>query len=207
MGDILVVRRDVLFKDDIFQGFLNFSEKDYIGEVLNNYEYRERNNDLENDDNYLQVIPYVWLVNPETKKAFLYKRDLTEGDGFKEHRHLNRYSGGVGGHIDRDTEEGADDPIIAAMSRELREEVIMSEYPNPNFIGYINDDSDIYNKVHFGIVAIAETTVDVEASEGMKHGDFYSIEEVEGIINNVENEVEGWTKYSWPFVKNYLAKL
>lgn len=205
--EILVVKRNILFEQGAFQGFIPLEYNNFIPNILNNIEYKERNDELEKNSYYLQIIPYVWLVNPKTKNIFVYKRAVGKGD-YKEKRHIDRYSAGVGGHIDRDTEENIKNPIIAAANRELREEVKMKNYPETKFIGYINDDSDIYQMVHFGVVAIAETEEeDILPDDGMKSGKFYSIDEFDNEIKTGLNEVENWTKISWPFVKEYLQKL
>ena len=93
--------------------------------------------------------------------------------------------------------------------RELKEEVIMENYPEPQLLGYINDDSDSLGRVHFGIVAIAKTyeRVKSQKSEGLDFGSFYSINEIEEIFKDSNNEVENWTRISWPFVRDYLQKL
>ena len=212
--EALVIKRDVLFGSNEFQGFVPISERDLSQIILDkkNHFYHSRGEDLEKNESLQQVIPYVWIVNPDLKRVFLYKRELNqskeEGE-FKETRYLNKFSGGVGGHIDRDTEEGTDNPIENAMMRELQEEVEMGEYNLPRIVGYINDDSDSIGKVHFGVVAIAHTNGDVssKSSEGLSPGGFYSVEEVDFIFSSSENEVENWTKMSWPFVKEYLSKL
>ena len=204
MVKILVVKRDDLFGENHFEGFRPLGEHDFIGHILGNHYYEERNDELENNTEHLQIIPYVWIINPLLKKAFIYQRSL--GKDYQETRHVNRYSGGVGGHIDEEEHEG--DPIIHAMNRELREELVMNDYPNAKFIGYINDDSDMYNKVHFGIIGLAETHEDViPTDDGIKSGSFYSIEEIERLFEDPDSEVESWTKLSWPHVKRYILNL
>lgn len=204
MVKILVVKRDELFKNHHFEGFLPLDEKDYINFILSNHYYEERDEDLENNPEHIQIIPYVWIVNPLLKKAFIYQRSL--GKGYKETRHVNRYSGGVGGHIDEEEYEG--DPISYSMKRELQEELIMDEYPEVKFVGYLNDDSDMYNKVHFAIVGLAETEENVRPTDdGLKSGDFYSIEEIDRLFEDPDSEVETWTKLSWPYVREYLQKV
>ena len=107
-----------------------------------------------------------------------------------------------------DEEEHDGDPIVHAMNRELKEELIMNEYPDAKFIGYINDDSDMYNKVHFAVVGLAETHEDVQPTEdGIKSGSFYSIEEIEQLFEDPNSEVETWTKLSWPHVKKHIQNL
>jgi predicted NUDIX family phosphoesterase len=201
--EILVVKRGKLFDGKEFQGFCPIGLKNYSDMILNGFEYQERNESLENNASLKQIIPYVWLINPQTKKIFLYKRSK----GGDEGRLHNKYSGGVGGHIDKDTEENAENPIINAMMRELREEVEMVNYPAPKFVGFINDDSDKVGEVHFGVVALAETGEDAKPAMHMDSGEFYSVKEIESIISNPENELENWSKLSWPFVKDYVKSL
>jgi len=210
--EALAVPRDKLLKEHYFQGFMPFGEKDFISTIIRNHSYHARGDELENDDSLLQVIPYVWIINPFEKKVLLYKRSINQNkqDGeFVETRYMNKFSGGIGGHIDRDTEEGSDNPVERAMMRELMEEVSMESYPNPRIVGYINDDTDSIGKVHFGIVAIAETTgaVKTKEEEGLSSGEFYSVDEVESMFSSPNNDVENWTKISWPFIRDYVNSL
>ncbi|MBI2632300.1 NUDIX domain-containing protein [Candidatus Pacearchaeota archaeon] len=207
--EALVVKREILFKDKSFQGYLNASSYDFISIILKNHFYQTRGNELEENKNLQQIIPYVWIINPNKKFVFLYKRTANRNkkDGeYKETRYLNKFSGGVGGHIDRDTEEGSENPIFQAMMRELKEEVIMTNYPEPRIIGYINDDTDSIGKVHFGLIAICETNQDVhaKAEEGLLEGKFYTIQEVESIFSDEKNQIENWTRISWPFVRECI---
>ncbi|RZD30533.1 hypothetical protein CXT76_02335 [Candidatus Parvarchaeota archaeon] len=204
---ILVIKRDNLFKEKVFDGFIEEQQQDFIKNILEKYEYQERNDELERNSSFQQIIPYVWIVNPETKKIFAYRRAIGK-QNYSETRLMNKWSCGVGGHIDKDTEEKSTDPIIAAMMREMKEEVLMENYPLPKIVGYINDDSDEVGKVHFGVVALAETKHNVEKGDSeMAHGQFYSINELEEIFSNSENKIESWTKASWPYIKNYVSRL
>lgn len=202
--EILVVPYDKIFSKSLFLGFSSLNEKDYMKDILQNFEYRERNDSLENDPGFQQIISYVWLVNRKVGKVFLYKRAISSGD-YKEMRHINKISGGVGGHIDKDSDAVMENPVFGAMVRELEEEVIMREYPSPEIIGYIHDESDMYNKVHTGVVGVVFTDEEnIIPADGMKSGGFYSVEEVESLFADSENEIENWTKISWPFVRGYL---
>lgn len=198
--EALVVKRDVLFKDNHFSGFLSADKFDFIPIIMNNYFYSGRGDDLENDLSLQQIIPYVWIINPKEKKVFAYKR--AEGANYREKRLQNKWSCGLGGHIES-IDSG--NPLISGMMRELREEVKMTNYPEPKVVGYLNLDHGVH-AVHFGVVAIAETSEDVQKGDDeMVYGQFYSASELEQIFSNPENEIEEWTKASWPFVKELLT--
>ncbi len=200
--EALIVKRDILFKEKYFHGFLTADDYEFIPIILDNYEYHFRGDGLENNSALQQIIPYVWIINPREKKVFVYKR-ASGKQNYNETRLMNKVSCGIGGHIDR---EDSANPIENAMIRELMEEIKMENYPKPKIIGYLNDDSDSVGKVHFGIVAIAETFEDVKKGDKeMAEGKFYNVEEFEKILNDSKNEIESWTRLSWPFIRDYLT--
>ncbi|MBM3232019.1 hypothetical protein FJZ21_01415 [Candidatus Pacearchaeota archaeon] len=212
MGDeILVVERDILFKDFYFSGFVTKEQMNYIPIILGKNEFQVRTPELEANPAYQQIISYIWIINPKTKQVFAYKR-AGKKEHYNEGRLMNKVSCGVGGHIDK--EDAGWEVIEKVMMRELKEEVKMNHYPNPKVVGFINDDSNPVGEVHFGVVAIVETTEPVEKGDNeMVSGNFYStghlytIGELERMFNDTNNEVEGWTRISWPFIKDYLSKL
>ena len=200
--EALVVKREILFKDKEFQGFVSSEGNDFIQIILDNYFYHERGDVLEYDESLQQIIPYVWIINPKAKKILAYKR--SSGKNYKEKRLMDKWSCGIGGHIEK---EDSQNPIINAMMRELKEEVKMLEYPTPKIIGYLNDDSDSVGKVHFGVVALAETSENVQKGDDeMAECEFMSISDMDNLFLNPNVEIESWTKLSWPFVKEYLEK-
>lgn len=198
--EILVVKREVLFKEKEFTGFLPLSAYDFLSVILHNIEYRERNEALEHDNAWQQPIPYVWLLKPSTKEVFLYKRAITGG----EQRLHNRYSGGIGGHIDKDTEETSVNPIQDAMMRELREELTMNQYPVPMIIGFLKYHSGVED-VHFGVVAVAETEETPLPADGMAEGRFHTVAEVEALLQDPSAQFDPWTKGSWDVIKARLV--
>ena len=205
--EALIVKRDILFKEKQFQGFSKKEEYDFIPIILGNFEYYLRGNDLENNINLQQIIPYVWIINLNEKKVFAYKR-ASGKQNYSEERLMNKISCGVGGHVDKEDLISKGGVIIKAMMRELMEEVKMKKYPKPKIIGFLNDDADSVGRVHFGIVAIAETKEVVSKRDSeMAHGQFYSVDELEKLFADPANEVENWTKMSWPFVKDYLKSI
>jgi predicted NUDIX family phosphoesterase len=201
----LVVKREILFREGIFSGFVSTGQRDFIGHIMTNHFYHDRGEKLENDSSIQQIIPYVWIVNPKTKEVFAYRR--ASNQNYSEARLRNKWSCGVGGHIDFE-DSGKENPILSAMMRELMEEVKIAKYPRPKIVGYINDDSDIVNSVHFGVVAVAETDENVEkGDEEMAEGRFFSLSDLEKLFADSNVDVEKWTRTSWPFVKQYLLSL
>ena len=212
MGDeILVVKREVLFKDSYFSGFVTKEQMNFIPTILGKNEFQVRTPELEKNPEYQQIISYLWIINPKSKQVFAYKR-ANKKEHYNEGRLMNKVSCGVGGHIDK--ADAGWEVIEKVMMRELKEEVKMDVYPTPKVVGFINDDGDDVGKVHFGIVAIVETTDKVEKGDDeMVSGQFqstghlYTLGELERMFNDPKNEVETWTRISWPFIKDYLSKL
>lgn len=198
-GEILVVKRNVLFKDGEFNGFLNVQSKEFMRALLNNYEYRERNT-IEKDSNFQQPIPYVWLVNSVKKQIFGYYRVIEDIEDGKEKK---AWTCGIGDHVPKDSSVN---PLFNAMVKNLQEWLIMDEYPKPKIVGYIKLSGGM-NDFHVGIVGIADTIENVKpVGNKIMDGKFYSLGEVERMINDPDAAVDEWTKVSWPFVKKHLAK-
>lgn len=199
--DILVVKKELLFRKKQFKGFIPIEEENFLPVILENLYYQKRTDELERNEEIQQPIPYVWLVNPEKKQIFLYKRSKTGNEG----RLYDKYSGGVGGHIDRSTEGNSQDPVYDAMMRELKEEVYLRDYPTPKVIGFIKLDGGV-EAVHFGIVAIAHTSEEPKPAEDMDFGRFYSLEEAIAVLENPSANIEKWTQISWPAVKKIVLQ-
>lgn len=202
----MVVKHADLFQEDVFEGFLSHEENSFLDRILTHYEYKERNDELEKNMSFKQPIPYIWIVNPASKKIFVYQRAAHKG--YPEKRLHGKWSAGIGCHINRATEEFSENPIEDAMIRGLREEIMTSIYPDPQIIGFLHLTESEVDKVHFGIVAVAEVTDFVEkGGPNISQGKFYSMQEFDEFLANSENDVENWTRVSWPFVKQHLTDL
>lgn len=196
---ILVVKKADLFKSGLFNGFVPAHYHDFLKIIKEKSEYQERNDELENNEHYQQILPYVWIINPEKKEAFIYRR--ASDKNYTEKRLRNKISGGVGGHIDKDNYE---DAVMDSMMRELREEVQMTTYTMPKIVGYIKLNHDVH-AFHFAVVGLLETKEHVtKGDDEMTEGTFQSIDQIEKIFADPQNDVEEWTTTSWPFVKEYL---
>lgn len=199
--EALVVKRDILFHSKYFEGFMDIAEFDYIPIILKNYSYHERGDRLENDFSLQQIIPYIIIINSKNKKLFAYRR--APDKRYSEVRLRDKWSIGLGGHVER---QDGKNPLESGMMRELREEVSMNEYFKPKIIGFINDDKGDVEKVHFGVVALLDTTQDVKKGDDeMTEGRFYSLNEFEALISNPKNELEEWSRIALPFVRRQLG--
>ncbi len=202
--EALVVPRDILFEERQFEGFLSLEKHDFRPMILAHHSYALRTDALEHDISLKQIIPYLVIVNLHLKKVFVYRR---AGQGKNnESRLWNKWSCGVGGHIEPQDD---DDPLQEAAIRELREEVTMKIYPVPRIVGFVNDEVGDVEKYHFGVIALAETEEeDISLGDGeIAEGKFMSVEEVERVFSDPQNQVECWTLLVFPFIKEYLQSL
>jgi len=189
--EIFAVNRDDLFLEDYFQGYVPCKPVDYHSRITKSGFYSKRGN-IENDSSIKHPIPYAVIVNPNTKKIFVYQRAKSHD----EQRLSRKLSIGVGGHVEI-SEVGYDkDPIRATMLIELNEEVKIHGEMRPKLLGYINDDSDDVGKVHLGLLYLIETDA-MEVSPlhpEIARGSLKSLEEIQGLFSNPDFEVENWSR-------------
>lgn len=110
--------------------------------------------ELEHDPNFLQVIPYAVLENPQGQ-IWAYRR--SGGDN----RLKGRCSIGVGGHVDaQDASHSFLETIQGALQRELAEEL---ENPPKYFpekpLAWIHESETPVGRVHLGLVWILPWTL------------------------------------------------
>jgi predicted NUDIX family phosphoesterase len=144
---ILVIKSDIIFKDGKWQG-LKIDNLDYcIDLIKSNYEFKRRG-DMENDNSFQQIIPYI-LFSFENK-FFAYKYLANAG----EKRLVNNdYQLGVGGHINQEDVAENNNVLEAGMMREWSEEVdFKGNLISKKLVGIINDDSRPVEQVHLGLV-------------------------------------------------------
>lgn len=101
----------------------------------------------EHDFSCKQVIPYVVIRHED--RYLLMRRTKRQ----TESRLHDKYSLGVGGHINKeDLRPANDNVILAGMRRELAEEIRVGAEQSCELIGTINDDSTEVARVHLGLV-------------------------------------------------------
>jgi predicted NUDIX family phosphoesterase len=144
---ILVVNKDKSIKPFLNQGGFDLNKED-LKEILKDFEFHPRYL-MEEDPRYKQIIPYIAFINEN--KVLVYKRSKKSGEG----RLHEKYSLGIGGHVDFFEEEKNLDPINIvnnAAIREVNEELGININKEDLIVDLaINDDSNEVGKVHYGV--------------------------------------------------------
>jgi len=200
---IMVVPREVLFKEKYFQGFLAADQHDYEQIALANLTYEKRKLAEENSQ-LKQPIGYCLIINKKLKQVFAYRRSSADEE-YGEKRLQGKWSWGVGGHIEKYDVDN-DNAIRTSMLRELEEEVKINGSIKESVLGYINDDETAVGSVHFGILYLIETNsenVEVNDPE-MAWGGFVDINRIKEILQSLDCEVETWSEIAAGPLENIL---
>lgn len=189
-----MVKRESLLKSR-FQGFVKKEFFDYISIILKEYEFINREV-AENDKTYKQIIPYA-IIRNSNNDFFVYKRG---NKNYNEKRLSDKWSLGVGGHIERIDipTDHSRNIITESVLREIREEIGISSDFSLDLLGYINDDSNEVGKVHFGIVylvSLFRTDIEVCQDE-IQEFKFSSLEEIKELYEKFET----WSKLIYDFL-------
>lgn len=145
---VLVVPTKLFHELGYFQGF-SPNVDHYIATLLDpaSTSFRPRN-EVEEDPGFKQLIPYC--IFRHAGMLFHYKRGKKGGEG----RLYSKRSIGIGGHISSTDRMGGDRRYLAAMHREIEEEVFLESGFKDQCVGLINDDETPVGQVHLGIVHI-----------------------------------------------------
>lgn len=183
--NILVVRRSLFDEIGAFQGFISQADR-YLNAFFQpgNAFFIPRP-DAEQDPSHKQLIPYCVFVHEG--RVLRYIRGGSSG----EKRLTAKKSIGIGGHVnDIDTRGGAFDETgyLAAVHREISEELIINGSYADRIIGLINDDSNEVGRVHLGVVHLVELdTDDVTPGEAaIAEPAFVRLDEVMNDIDHLE---------------------
>ena len=98
----------------------------------------------EDDPTHKQLIPYV--IVRDADRVFLMERTDAGGDA-RLHR---KASIGVGGHLN--PVDAGEEPLMAGLRREWREELVAGWEPQFRLAGLLNDDTNPVGAVHLGVV-------------------------------------------------------
>lgn len=166
--------------------------KEEILKLAEQGEYKTRYK-IEEDKNFQQLLPYV--VIKKGGEIFSYQRSKKGG----EKRLFDKYSIGVGGHIDYP------DNLITSTIRELKEELDLEvQEDDLNFVGFINAEETPVDLFHLGIAIIIEVSDDFESHKG----------ELDKVINRefntkkkLEEKLEKLESWSKIFYEEYLKNI
>ncbi|KPK00984.1 MAG: hypothetical protein AMK71_07265 [Nitrospira bacterium SG8_35_4] len=120
-----------------------------VNKIMENQMFMERD-EAEYNFSHKQVIPYVtirygndYLLLKRTKKQ-------------TEKRLHDKYSLGIGGHINPGSPDSEDNIIMQGLYRELNEEISLHEPGGLHFIGIINDERNSVSRVHLGLLYVLD---------------------------------------------------
>jgi predicted NUDIX family phosphoesterase len=192
-AEIMVVDREILFGRRQFQGFAPDDTCDYESLILENYRYVPRS-EAEDCPLLKQPIAYCVVVNRSLGKIFAYRRSEDEGD-YGEARLRGKWSLGIGGHVDRN-DLASENPIRASMLRELGEEIEIAGELKPRILGYINDDTDMVGRVHFGLLYLLDTENEEIAPRAKEIAEARMLTggEWQGMLRREDIVIEGWSR-------------
>jgi len=147
--DVLVVENTLLrpYLEHKNAGLFKGRSEEIYAEILGNYTFMPREK-AEYDPDHKQVIPYV--IVRENDNYLLLKRTKKQS----EKRLHNKYSLGIGGHVNPETLDHEENVITGSLHRELNEEVLIGSPGTLDFIGIINDESNSVSRVHLGLLYV-----------------------------------------------------
>jgi predicted NUDIX family phosphoesterase len=172
-------------KNNLIRGPLSVN---YLNRFRKEHEWIERDEALENNKNYRQVIPYCLVQHSETGLFLLSKRT----DKQQEKRLHNKYSIGIGGHIEQG--EYTHCPIETTSEKELLEETgccIGHSNSINEFQGIILSDGKDIDDVHVGCLYHVITSENELTNEDGKHEHQWA--NMRMLLHHY-NDMESWSK-------------
>jgi len=184
--EVLVVRRAQLFPAGAFHGFSSEGVDRYLATIATHAVFAPRDR-VEHDPSLKQIIPYVVLRHRQC--IFLVWRTRAGS----EERLREKFSIGIGGHINPADVGDAIDPVEAGMRRELTEEVEVPAGWQARAVGVLNDDEEAVGSVHFGLVYMVDLpSTGVRVRETAKlQGAFATPQE----LREVYPRLETWSQF------------
>ena len=184
MNESVLSVKKVFFEDLQLDTFTLINKKQLLDIIVENHEYLIRE-EAERNDEYYQIIPYIVLKDAD--RFFATRRTKNQS----ESRLHNMYSIGIGGHINENDQFGRN-IILYSLERELNEEINISHFSTPLFIGVINDHSVSVSNYHLGLVFLIECQsefVSVKERDKMT-GQWLTL----GDARDYYDEMESWSK-------------
>ncbi len=184
--EVLVVPRARLFATGGFHGFSSTGVAAYLSTIAAHAFFAVRDT-VERDPSLKQIIPYLVLRHGD--RVLLVRRTR----GGSEARLREKFSIGLGGHINPEDVGDARDPVEAGLRRELAEEVEVPTGWRARPVGVLNDDREAVGSVHFGIVYIVDLpSPAVRVRESAKlQGALATLAEVRAVYPDLET----WSQF------------
>jgi predicted NUDIX family phosphoesterase len=153
--EVLVVNNYYLhpYINNSGSSFIADSKERLFDLILEKHTFMSRDR-AEYDFEHKQVIPY--LIIRKGDNYLLLQRTSKQ----TEKRLHNKYSLGIGGHINPDSAGHGNNLIIGGLYKELNEEVLINSPSDLSFIGTINDESNSVSRVHLGLLYELEVLSD-----------------------------------------------
>ena len=169
--EILVVKRDVLFKEAPAWHGISI---DHLHEILTTIVLHQESiprHLAETDQNYKQIISY--MIFTVDGKLFVMQRKSKAS----EQRLAGKLSIGIGGHMTQQDIQG--ETLFDWVSREFEEEVSYAGNLQMHTLGFLNDDSNEVGQRHIGLVVLLKGDNNQIALNGDEHksGQLLSMEE------------------------------
>ena len=194
----MVIATELLLEKN-FSGFVTKDFYDYLTIIRNteNQSFLDRfetsivqAKPSEEDPSYQQIIPYAIVLHNE--KIFLYERAPSGINN--EERLASKLTIGIGGHIEPTDEDEEEDIILVSLKREIQEELGYGDELYIIHKGYIKFGDLEVDKVHFGIVFLAEVKEHsfVFNNKEIVHGEFKTFEEIRS--PEIYKRLENWSK-------------
>ena len=179
---ILVVEAEAIPHQE---GVFARTEGEILELISRHGSYQVRNNELEGDVRFKQVIPYI-VVKSEDKYLF-----ATRSSDGSESRLRGKGLIGFGGHVRAEDVEGKS--LVEWGQRELEEELeAKSEVLSIEFRGIINRLADDVDLVHVGLLIVVEVggqNVEIREKEKFDEPEWLSLGELKKT-----GHLEGWSQ-------------
>lgn len=175
---IWVIKTTELYQNQyVKEGIIPYHEN--ISEDIVKKGFTYRRDKAEQDANYKQIVSYIMCVHKSN--IFLMQRNA----GIHESTLANKYSLGIGGHLNaHDIERN----INLWGIREFYEEVIYHGSYSLKPYAFINDNSNAIGSLHLGLVHIMKIKEEhIAIKSEFRKGFFIKIEDVSSYYQNLES--------------------
>lgn len=197
---VLVIERKAFEKAGAFNGLV-FNIDDYLKEIFATGVPRFMlRSQAETNPDFKQIIPYV-LISCDGK--FL---SYVRGKRAGETRLVSKRSIGIGGHInptdDMPLFGDFKDTYLAAVEREITEEITIDAKFTETIAAMLNDDTNEVGKVHLGIVHhwILDRPNVSRKEQMITQLEFLSVDQ----LNAVKDTMETWAALCVDGISNIL---